>query len=245
VLTAAAFQTPVNRRLLERVDRLVAEYPAGRDYLLRQGIDPSRIRLIFPPVDLSRFTPGKQPDGPFTVLFASSPERADWLESRGVRLLVEIAALRPDIHFRLLWRPWGDSLVTVQRWIRERNLNNMEVVVGRFDDMPAQYRAAHATIAPFLHIERCKPMPNSLIESMACGRPVVCTPDLGLAEVVLDGRAGVVAAPGVLDIAEGLDRIRADWSTYSTNARRVAERWFSDQRFLSDYRNVYQELVPG
>ena len=245
VLTAAVLGISLGRSLLERVDLFVVEYPAGRDRLQQQGIDRSRIRLIFPPVDLKRFTPGERPDGRFTVLFASSPERTDWLESRGVRLLVETAALRPDIHFRLLWRPWGDSLPEVRRWIQERGLDNMEILVGRFNDMPLQYRAAHVTIAPFTEIERFKPMPNSLIESLACGCPVLCTTDVGLAEMVRDARAGVVMSPRALDLAEGLDRIRADWSVYSINARHLAERWFSDKRFLDDYHDVYQELVPG
>jgi glycosyltransferase involved in cell wall biosynthesis len=244
VLTAAAVETPVARSLLERVDRFVVEYPAGRDRLEEQGIDRSRIRLIFPPFDLNRFTPEKTPDGRFTVLFASSPERSDWLESRGVRLLIDAAALRPDIHFRLLCRPWGDSLPEIRRWIQERGLDNVEVLVGRIDDMPAQYKAVHVTIAPFTQIERCKPMPNSLIESLACGRPVLCTPDVGLAEMVCDAQAGIVGLPLASDLAEGLDRIRASWSVYSRNARNLAERWFSEDHFLDHYHALYQEVIP-
>ncbi len=107
VLTIATVGDPVAKPLLDRVDRFVVEYPAGRDELVRLGIDKSRIHLVFPPTDLGRFTPTEAPEGPFTVLFASSPERSDWLESRGVLLILEVAALRPAMRFRLLWRSLG------------------------------------------------------------------------------------------------------------------------------------------
>ena len=195
VLTATVFSTPVHPSLLERVDRFVVESTSGRELLQEQGIDASRIRLVFPPVDLKRFTPMGKPNGPFTVLFASSPERVAWLESRGILLLLDTAALLPDVHFRLLWRPWGNGLREVREWVQRRSLRNVEISVGRFADMASQYQAAHITIAPFTRIEHCKLMPNSLIESLACGRPVLATPQVGLSQMIADERCGLVTEP--------------------------------------------------
>jgi glycosyltransferase involved in cell wall biosynthesis len=244
VLTAAAHALVVDAGLLERVDRFVVEYPAARKQLEAHGVGPERIRTILPPVDLDRFMPtAGMPAGPFTVLFASSPEGADWLEGRGVPCILDAAALRPRVWFRLLWRPWGDSLERVRAWIAERGLANVEVVVGRAADMAVEYRAAHVTVAPFTRMEQCKPMPNSLVESLACGRPVVTTPEVGLAEMLDEGRAGVVAAASGAALAEALDRLRDDWPAFSRRARAVAERWFGRQRFLDEYAAVYGELL--
>jgi glycosyltransferase involved in cell wall biosynthesis len=243
VLTMAAVCDPVAKPLLDHVDRFVVEYPAGREDLERLGIDRGRIRLIFPPTDLGRFAPAEAPEGPFTVLFASSPERASWLESRGVMLILEAAALRPAMRFRLLWRPWGDSLSRVRRWIAERGLSNVEVVVGRAADMPLQYRRASVTVAPFTRIEHCKPAPNSLVESLACGRPVVATPVVGLAEMISEERVGIVCAASGLALAESFDRLQSDWSSFSARARRTAERWFALEEFLGGYQRLYRELI--
>ncbi|TXT35777.1 MAG: hypothetical protein FD138_1225 [Planctomycetota bacterium] len=70
VLTTAAASPPVDRELLDRVDRFVVEHPAGRDDLRALGIGEGRIRLVMPPVDLQRFVPTNKPSDPFTVLFA-------------------------------------------------------------------------------------------------------------------------------------------------------------------------------
>jgi glycosyltransferase involved in cell wall biosynthesis len=243
VLTVVTIEAPVEHALLERVDQFAVEYPAGRDELKRLGIGPERVRLIFPPVDLERFTPAPAVAGPFTVLFASSPDRADWLEARGIPQILDAAALRPRMHFRLLWRPWGDSLPRIQQWLAERGLANVEVVVGRCAGMADQYRAAHVAVAPFTHMERCKPMPNSLVESLACGRPVVTTPEVGLAEVVCNEQGGCVCAASGEALAESLDRLQADWPAYSARARRLAERWFAAEKFLQEYQRLYQELT--
>jgi glycosyltransferase involved in cell wall biosynthesis len=243
VLTMAAASDPVEPALLERVDRFAVEFPAGREHLQQLGIDPGRIRLIFPPVDLHRFRPTPPPDGPFTVLFASSPDEASWLEARGVPQLLEAVALRPGMRFRLLWRPWGNSLHRVRQWIDERDLPNVELVVGRVVDMASEYASAHTTVALFTQMDRCKPAPNSLIESLACGRPVVTTPEVGLADVIREGRAGVICPSTGHALAEALDCLKTDWQSFSADARCLAERRFAVESFLESYQRLYQELL--
>jgi glycosyltransferase involved in cell wall biosynthesis len=234
---------PVQPALLARVDRFVVEFPAGRGQLERQGIDRQRIRLIFPPVNLQQFVPAPAPEEPFTVLFASSPDVASWLEARGIPQMLDAAALRPQLRFRLIWRRWGDSLPRVQQWLAQRQLPNVEVVVGRFPNMARQYQAAHATVALFTDMDKCKPMPNSLLESLACGRPVVTTAEVGLADMVRDEQAGKICAPTGEALAESLDALQADWQAASRRARQLAERWFAEANFLHHYQQLYQELT--
>jgi glycosyltransferase involved in cell wall biosynthesis len=246
VLTVAAHSTPVARRLLDRVDRFVVEYPAGRDELHALGIETSRTRLIFPPVDLDRFSPGASGTAGrerLVVLFASSPERAEWLEARGVPIILDAAAQRPAMHFRLLWRPWGNGSAQVRQWVQARGFANVELVVGHCTDMAAQYRAAHVTVAPFTRSDRCKPAPNSLVESMACGRPVITTRHVGLFEPIVEARAGLICEPNGSALADALDRIQSDWARYSTRARQFAERQFDHGVFLSSYTRLYEELT--
>jgi glycosyltransferase involved in cell wall biosynthesis len=244
LLTVAANRRPVQKSLLDRIDRFVVEYPAAKIELKQLGIEEKQIQLIFPPVDLWRFAPKGAPTGsPFTVVFASSPDLASWLEARGVPQILDAAALRPRMQFRLLWRPWGDSLPQVQQWIAQRALQNVDLVVGRFPDMACQYQAAHATLAPFVDMERCKAAPNSLVESLACGRPVITTPHVGLAELIEENRAGIVCDASGADLAESLDRLQSEWPHYSARARHLAERWFSTEDFVESYERLYDQLT--
>jgi glycosyltransferase involved in cell wall biosynthesis len=243
VLTLAVENDATEPALLDKVDRFVAEWPGARDRLHQMGVDPAKTRLIFPPVDVNRFRPAPRPEEPFTVLFASSPDNADWLEARGVLLLLEAASLRPAFRFRLVWRPWGNSLARAQKWIEERGLANVELAVGRFADMAPHYQQAHVTVAPFVEAGQCKPAPNSLIESLASGRPVALTDRVGLAPLVQEENAGVVFTPDPEAMAEALDMLKADWEIYSRRSRAAAERWFGMERFISSYRALYEELT--
>jgi len=245
VLTAATWSRPVQPELLERVDRFVVEYPGGKDYLASLGIAPEKVRLIFPPVDLRRFTNTPPPPEPFTVLFASSPDTESGLEDRGIPQLLDAAALRPQFRFRLLWRPWGDRGARVRQWIQERELRNVELVVAECGDMAEQYRQAHVTIAPFMTQTTTKPAPNSLIESLACGRPVVTTDSVGLAEVIEGGSAGRVCSPTGQGIAEELDRLQREWDRYSSRARQLAEQRFGMNQFVEGYTRLYEEVLTS
>jgi glycosyltransferase involved in cell wall biosynthesis len=169
---------------------------------------------------------------------------ASWLEARGVPHLLDAGARRPAVRFRLLWRPWGDSLGRVRQWLRERPLGNVEVVVGRRADMAREYQGAHVTVAPFTDGLRSKPAPNSLIESLACGRLVLASDAVGLAEVIREGGAGEVCAATGECLAEHLDRLAAGWGAYSRRARELAQRWFAEDRFVGNYRRLYEELFP-
>jgi glycosyltransferase involved in cell wall biosynthesis len=243
VLTVATWSDPVEERLLKRIACFVVEHPEGKELLKQCGVHPEQVRLIYPPVDLERFAYRPAPSVPFTVLFASSPDRAQWLEARGVPQLLDVAQLRPHVQFRLLWRPWGDSLGRLQQWIRERGLTNVQLEVGRFQDMAWQYQQTHVTMAPFTDLNRSKPAPNSLIEAMACGRPVLVTKEVGLAEVIQEGESGVVCPATGEALATSLDQIEANWKHYSTRARQLAERCFGTERFVRAYQQLYADVL--
>lgn len=243
VLTAAAQATPVGKALLDKVDQFVVEHPGGRDSLQELGIEASRVRLVFPPVDLQRFAPVHRTTDRFTVLFASSPDDEAWLESRGVAALLDAAVECPDIRFRLLWRPWGNSLTRLNQWIQEKDLQNVDVVVGRIDDMSAEYARCDVTIAPFIDMNHCKPAPNSLLESLASGRPVLCSPQVGISELVQETKCGAVTEPTGAGIAEGLRQLSRQYAEMSCASRRLAEKHFDKAQFLSSYDRIYRELL--
>jgi glycosyltransferase involved in cell wall biosynthesis len=134
-------------------------------------------------------------------------------------------------------------LATVKQWVKERDLSNVELQVGRVADMASEYRTAHVTIAPFINLHHCKPVPNSLLESLASGRPVITTSQVGIADTIQEDKAGQVCQPTGQGIAEALDRIRADWPVFARKARALAVRRFGAERFLHEYERLYSEFV--
>ncbi len=245
VMTLAVDRSPTAMNLLNRIDRFVVEWPGGRQKLEALGIESQRISLIYPPVNLEQFVPRPEPVGPFTVLFASSPEPAGEIEARGVDLIIEAARRRPQWRFCLLWRPWGDALPRIQHLIEAAGVSNVALHVGRCPDMAAVYPAVHATVFVPRNPMRCKPSPNSLAESMACARPVVASPAVGMAPLIESEGSGLIADDTVCGLVSALETIEGRWNAFARRARRAAERHFDQRCFVEQYRSVYEAVLHG
>ena len=194
-------------------------------------------------MNLKQFQPTHTPDGPLKVLFASSPDSTDLLAARGIPLLLSAAERLPNVTFRLLWRPWGNSYESVAEEVRRRELLNVELPRARVTDMAVEYQNAHVTIAPFTDMLKCKPVPNSLIESLACGRPVILTNLIGVANLIEEERCGVVCQPTVDGICDAIERVSSNSKNFKFAARAATEKWFSEETFIQKYRSLYSELL--
>lgn len=97
-------------------------------------------------------------------------------------------------------------------------------------------QAARATLFP---IEWDEPFGLVMIESMACGTPVIATPFGAVTEVIEDGVNGVIVdtwrdMPAALERADALD---------PNEQRRTVEERFSAQRMVHDYLAAYQTAI--
>jgi glycosyltransferase involved in cell wall biosynthesis len=99
---------------------------------------------------------------------------------------------------------------------------------------------AMATVFP---IQWPEPFGLVMVESMACGTPVLATGHGAVPEVIEDGRSGIIVdSPDQLSAA--LDRvIRLD----PAECRQSAEERFSPARMVADYVAAYEALLdrPG
>jgi glycosyltransferase involved in cell wall biosynthesis len=97
---------------------------------------------------------------------------------------------------------------------------------------------ARVTLFP---IEWEEPFGLVMIESMACGTPVVATRRGAVPEVIDDGRTGVIVddyreMPAVLERAAALDPFEC---------RRYVEERFSSERMVRDYEEAYRAALDA
>ena len=94
---------------------------------------------------------------------------------------------------------------------------------------------AHATLFP---IEWEEPFGLVMIESMACGTPVIATSRGAVPEVVEAGRSGVVVDDYRQMAAALADADRID----PLECRRYVEECFSPERMVRDYEAAYERV---
>lgn len=113
-------------------------------------------------------------------------------------------------------------------------------VVYRGSVGPEERASVLGSAAALLHpIRFAEPFGLSVVESMACGTPVVAYPKGSMPEVVDEGVTGRLAgdvdeAVAAIDDVTGYDRARC--------AARARER-FSAERMVEDYLTIYRKIV--
>lgn len=253
VMTIAAETEPLDSALYRHVRYFVTHSRATSRLLIQSGFDASRIRLIYPGIDLRRFEPAPRDRAPlpawpdldparFRILFASTPDRIDGLESRGVNLLLEAASQMPEVDFLVPWRPWATGRRFADE-CRRRAPPNVHISLELVPDMRRLFHSVDATIAPFLDRDWMKLCPTSLVESLACGRPVLVSSIVGISDLVGEDQCGAVFEPTVSGLCDGVRLLRARYETFAANARATAERHFDQVECFQHHEHLYQEVL--
>jgi len=243
VFTVALPGRAIDPVMARKVAAFAAETESLADALVRGGVPASRVSVIYPGVDLSLFSPEPPPSSDrFRILFASSPVDAAEFPQRGIPFLVELARARPDVDIVLLWRSWGDRRAATSAFAALSPPPNVIIESRAGRSMPDVYRSAHATICCY-EDGFGKSCPNSIVESAACGRPVIVNTASGVASLIQRSGGGVVV-PRTLDAAaEAIDRLRDDYASYAARARALAVNTFDVDTFRSRYCEVYARLA--
>jgi glycosyltransferase involved in cell wall biosynthesis len=234
LLQEAWLQT-VARYLFRVADRVVCLTAADRTEVLRYGARPGRTVTLFNSYNERLFFPGK-PQGP-TALWAGRH-----VEEKGIRHLLEawatVQAKMPEADLVLV----GDGPLKADA---ERQAAALGLRRVRFEPFAAQAQVAERLrgCAVFVLPSLKEGFPISLVEAMACGKPVVTT--TGLEEIV-DG-AGVTVPPrDPPALSHALLRYLQDDAlaarTGEAAARRARES-YSLARLGDAYLDVYRQAV--
>jgi len=219
----------VSRRVQEEI---LKHYPAVR---------AEDIEVIHNGVDTARFRPGA---GDRSALGVREGEVAALFSANGWRtkgLDTAIAALAKLADSAVLLVAGRGSAAVFGALARAAGVGDRVRFLGHRDDMERVYPAADLLVHPSLH----DPFPNSCLEAMACGVPVIASAVTGVAEVMTDGRDGFV-----IEDARDADALADKWKLLmderrrrgmSVEARRCAEGR-SLEAWVEAYLQVYRRL---
>jgi glycosyltransferase involved in cell wall biosynthesis len=227
-----------NKESFSRLRAIVVQSERDREILRQMGVRNEAIRLIRPGIPGA---PYREAQGPFTILFASSPLTATDFLTRGIYLIVRVAALLPDVRFLLVWRK--RHLAKLERMIATSGLRNITVANGLIDDMAAVYDRVHASILPALEPRSFIPCPRSGLESLAHGKPLLLSNMVSIASSVARSRAGVVFEPTTEGLKQAIQQLQEDYSSYQANTQSYITEKFSPSTHLALYQQLYHTLM--
>jgi glycosyltransferase involved in cell wall biosynthesis len=242
------------------VDVVVANSRAGAEFNRRTLGHPAELyRIVRNGVDAVRFVPadgaavrrelGLSKDAPVVGMFASFKEQKNHpLFFAAARRLVEVL---PNTRFLLV----GEELYAgmhgsdayrrrMDGLVDELGLRDRCLFLGNRIDVERLYPACDVTVLPSLF----EGTPNVILESMACGVPVVATGVSDNAEIVLDGKVGYLVPLG--DPGALADRLRSVLEDpqrleMGRRAREWIEQEFTAARLAARTEAVYREALAA
>jgi glycosyltransferase involved in cell wall biosynthesis len=236
---AAMFFHDVSR-IYHRVDSFVCTNPFMRDMLARRGFDRRKLHVVFTPIDASRLVVEEHDDDSFLYFGRISPEK-------GIDVLIEAANRMRCKNCRVLivGEMCGQyAEQCVEQAARGTGARVEFLGPRRGDDVFALIRSCRATIMPSRWIEN---VPNTLLESFACGKPVVGSNVEGVSVVVRDGENGLLFPPGdAADLARKLDALAADPGLarqFGRASRRLVEEQHNPERHYESLMQAFEAAL--
>jgi glycosyltransferase involved in cell wall biosynthesis len=112
-------------------------------------------------------------------------------------------------------------------------------------DLPALFASVDIFVMPTL----ADNLPYTILEAMACGKPVVASAVGGIPEQVEDGKTGFLIPPGdAIGIGGAISRFIQQpelVERFGSAGRAVVEKDYSMPRFLESCETLFEELVEG
>jgi glycosyltransferase involved in cell wall biosynthesis len=196
------------RRTSGWFDAMIANSAAGKQFNVEKlGISSERVHVIRNGVDVRRFQPasgaafreriGVDAEAPLVGMIASFKRQKR--QEDFIRVAAKLRSRWPRARFVCVGEPLRDNqqgaedyYQEVRRLADELGLKDYVVFAGPQQDMPAVYSACDVTVLPSSR----EGTPNAVLESMACGVPVIASTAGDNSAIVRDGITGFVVPIG-------------------------------------------------
>jgi glycosyltransferase involved in cell wall biosynthesis len=234
-----------------QVDCFIAASEAIRDMLVADGVPIERTVTVHEGIDVEHVvaTPLVNVHEAFWL-----PHRAPVVGNvaalvphKGQRYLIDAAHLVvqdiPDARFIILGE--GELREHLERQVREHRLEKHVLLPGFRTDVLGCIKAFDL----FVMSSVTEGLGTSLLDAMACGRPIVATTAGGIPEIVDDGVTGVLVPPrDAPALAAAIVRALRDAPLRERMGRagfdRVNDR-FTVERMVEQTRAVYHKIVAA
>jgi teichuronic acid biosynthesis glycosyltransferase TuaC len=249
MLIPYALRRPQLRWALSRAARVIAVSASLRDAAVSLGIPRERIRVIENGIDADLFRPldrrearrrlGLPADAQLLVSVGTLSPR------KGFHLVIEALPDLPGIHYAIVGGAGAEGAQEAElRSLAERlGVADRVIFAGpqKREDLAAWFSAADVSVLASSQ-EGC---PNVVLESLACGTPVVATPVGDIPRLLDRPEVGRLVAREVSALAEGIaEALAQPWDRARIRARIEERTWQEVGREVMEEVDAALDQLP-
>jgi glycosyltransferase involved in cell wall biosynthesis len=204
--------------------------------VIRNGIDIA----TFQPRDKSQARYDLHlPSDTYILLFVAQGIHTNaYKDYNTIQAAVEIMANEPNKQKILFLALGGEGPV--------QKIRNVEIHFIPFQNNPELVATYYQAADIYLHAARADTFPNTVLEALACGTPVIATAVGGIPEQIVDGKTGFLTQPeNAADMAEKIIQLLGNQDLLrkmGVAAGNYASTHFGLDRMVNNYLNYYQEV---
>jgi glycosyltransferase involved in cell wall biosynthesis len=230
------WQIRAQRAAYRFATKVVANSPAAERVLRQEGLAAGSIAMIPNGVDLAAYTDRTAAQQIRRIVTVANLRP----EKEHETLIASAAALvgsHPDLRFHIVGD--GPRKRELQDLVIARGLGRHVEFLGHRDDVPSLLASADAFVLP----SRSEAFPNSVIEAMAAGLPVVASAVGGLLDLIDGGRTGILVPPSDSDALTSALRFLVENPARAASMGRAArteiQQRYSFDRMVSAFERLY------
>jgi glycosyltransferase involved in cell wall biosynthesis len=157
---------------------------------------------------------------------------------RSVKTVVETI---PNARFLIVGD--GPRQSELERMVRDLGISEYVIFAGFVDNIPEIYSFSDAAVLS----SWSEGLPQSLLQAMASGVPVIATRVGGVPEIVINEETGILVDAGDHEaLAEGIVRILRDSTEavrFTENAKKLVSEEHSLTHMIDRIEELYKELI--
>lgn len=246
VLETAGLRERLMARLASRV--IVISRAVGEKF---RWLPAAKVVRVHNAVDLSDFAPrpgngelraglGLPPGLPVAGIFS----RMDGWKGHGLFIAAARKVLQSGLDCCFLFVGDGPERARVEELARGADCPGRMVFAGHRGDIPDLMNLCDVIANPSIEPE---PFGRTIIEAMACGKPVVATAMGGPLEIIDNGKDGLLVRPDADELADALKKLLGDAghaAMIGAAARKKASGSFDLRVQLAALEGLYGEAAP-
>ena len=238
----SAWQIRMQRHAYRFATKVVANSPAAAQILEHEGLAPTSIAMISNGLDLAAFPAHKAPKQIRTIVTVANlrPEKCHETFIAAASMLV---GAYPSLRFQIVGD--GPQRRALEALADARGLATHMEFLGHREDVPRLLASADAFVLP----SRSEAFPNSAIEAMAAGLPVVASAVGGLLDLIDHGRTGLLVPPtdpeGLAAALRSLIDDPARAASIGEAARAEVHQRYSFDRMIASFEDLYESGLQG
>ena len=214
-----------------------------RDYKTVVGIPESKLITIYNGIEVDRFiySPFKEKTNNSYVIGCVGRLHP----KNGYKYLIEAAHILRDRNLLYRFIGDGEERTNLEQQVKDRSLQNRVEFCGYRSDIPDQLAMLNIYVQPSLY----EGMPNSVLEAMASGLPIIATNVGGNSEVIIDNQTGfLVPSQNPNAIADKIAYIieHPDVAMQiGQNARAYVKKNFSVENMVRKTNELFETVIQA